>query len=272
MSAQQFLSNKRKDLPEDEDKIEINDEDTKRLKHPNRNTTDSEKNGKLTNTQSVIYNVQILSANLYQTASFIIPNAFNPSKNNIKNLKPPNQPTIALIIPEDQLFLLKAPTLNKIMTYHHKIKIKEKSVVNNRLYLVPSSEEDMEELLRTDSTFLPGIPRKILNDKYHSIVAFNVSFKEITSDSKIQDALTQRGVVCWEPLRKKHPENRSVKLHFIDRIKTSQFLKNFCVDNLRVLTNNYESLEIRFEPDLPSPEQCYNCYALGHVKEQCSHE
>ena len=190
MSAQQLTSNKRKDLPEDEDQIKIDDEDTKRLKQQNRNTTNSEKNGKLTNTKSVINNLQILSPNLNQTASFLTPNAFNPSKNYIKNLKPLNQPTIALTIPEDQLFLLKAPTLNKIMTYHHKIKIKEKSVVNNRLYLVPSSEEDMEELLRTDSTFLPGIPRKILNDKYHSIVAFNVSFKEITSDSKIQDALT----------------------------------------------------------------------------------
>ena len=107
----------------------------------------------------------------------------------------PNQPTIAITVPVEQMSQLKETTLNKLLTDHPKIKLKERTVVKNRLYLVPSSEEDLEELLRTDTEFFPGFPRKILNDKYHSVVAFNISNDDITQDLKIQEALTQRGVI-----------------------------------------------------------------------------
>ena len=153
-----------------------------------------------------------------------------------------------------------------------KAKIKERSVVKNRLYLVPMNEEDTDEILSPESEFLKGAPRKVLNDKFLSVIAFNISNKDIVNDHGIQTELINRGIVSWEPLQKTKPELRSVKLHFNDREKTSLFLKNFYVDNFKILTESYESLEIRIEPDIPSPRQCYKCFAIGHVKEQCKPE
>ena len=67
------------------------------------------------------------------------------------------------------------------------------------------SDEDAEEILRADSEFYPYAPRKILNDKYHAVVALNISCQDITNDQTIQTELTNRGVVCWEPLQKTKP-------------------------------------------------------------------
>ena len=119
-----------------------------------------------------------------------------------------------------------------MLSEHLKAKVKERSVFKNRLYLVPLGPEDSEEILKLDTDFFTGAPRKILNDKFHLKVAFNISNQEIEKDRKIQAELVSRGVVCWEPLQKAKPELRSVKLHFYDREKTSHFLRNFYVDNL----------------------------------------
>jgi hypothetical protein len=123
--------------------------------------------------------------------------------------------------------------------------------------------------MRTDSDFLPGYQRKALNDKFLSLVGFNISLNEINSDQKIQQELASRGIVCWEALQSQHPEKKSVKFHFNDREKTILFLKNFYVSDFKTFDNKKEQITIRIEPDIPSPLQCHKCQLLGHVKEKC---
>ena len=199
-------SQKRKEITSDDDAIEV-DEEIKRNKLMQTNIS-SQGNSENSSTQPKLR---------YPQAS-----------------KPPNQPTIVITVDEDQINHLKSSKLNKMLSEHLKAKIKERSVVKNRLYLVPLGPEDTEEILKLDTDFFTGAPRKILNDKFHSIVAFNISNQEIEKNRTIQTELVNRGVVCWEPLQKAKPELRSVKLHFNDREKTSHFLRNFYVDDLKI--------------------------------------
>jgi hypothetical protein len=178
------------------------------------------------------------------------------------------QPTIAITIPERNK--MKSPELKMYLTTKLHAKVKERSLVNQRLYITPVDENDTLEILRLDTEFFPGIERRILNDKYLSVIAFNVSNVEINNDSDIQCALKQRGVIYWEPLQSDNPDKRSVKLFFSERDKTILFLKNFYADDMKCKNTKTEVVTIRIEPDIPSPKQCFKCYGLGHAMEGCS--
>ena len=101
----------------------------------------------------------ITKTNINAPNSPVIPNlstATNTNghkKNSTYIPKPKNQPTIVITVTDDKISLLKSPKLNKMLADQLKAKIKERSVVKNRLYLVHMSAEDTEEILRPDSYF-----------------------------------------------------------------------------------------------------------------------
>jgi hypothetical protein len=213
-------------------------------------------------------NVELQNANITPTPLVQIDHS--QKKNSLSNPKLKKQPTISITIPDKDKEKMRSPDVKKQIKDHLKINLKERNIVKNRIYLTAFDEQDTTEIMREDGEFLPGYKCKALNDKFLSVVAFNISHTEIENDSRIQNELSSRGIVCWQPLQPKQVEKRPVKLFFNDKENTILFFRNHYENDLKILDSNKEQIVIRIEPDIPSPLQCFKCYALGHAKEDCS--
>ena len=253
------------ELNENDNEKESEAYQNRQYKKANRNMTSDVTNQTFDSNNS--------STGVTYTNSSFNHNSMNPNdhlpSSTLSNPRLRKQPTIAITFPENEKEKLNSPEIKSLITSKLKAKIKERKLVRNRLYLTPIDEQDTAEIMREDSEFLPGLKRKALNDKYLSIVAFNISKREIDDDKRIQNELVSRGVVCWEALQPLAQDKRSVKLFFNDSEKTILFFRNHYESDLKILGSNNTQVTIRIEPDIASPLQCYKCFALGHAKETC---
>ena len=142
--------------------------------------------------------------------------------------------------------------------------------LGRKLFLYPIEEADLVNILKFNDWIFAKNEKISLENKNSYIILRAISFNEVEESSQIRQELTDLNIKCWTPLIDNEKDHLAIKCEIITRADLSEVLLKYFVDGKKFNLINNKIANVRFDPDIKNPVQCFVCYKFdGHMAESC---
>ena len=152
------------------------------------------------------------------------------------------------------------------------VKLKEVNLKEKRLYVTPLTEDDHDEIIRSNK--INSFQTQTLPNKDRHLI-LKVSYNEIEESQKVKENLLNMGIESWEPLINdgsvESRDDQKVRCKCKSRTELSNILLKYFKEGRRFLLKGNLSTDVTFHSESKMPVQCFNCHSYdGHKAENCT--
>ena len=190
-----------------------------------------------------------------------------------------NKPNAILIfLMDDQNKFIDNNDLDKYISDKTDIKLDSRSGSNGKghtkigkkLFLYPESDRDHDNILRNKNWMFNKNQMTSLENRSNYVILRGISINEIENSQTIRQDFSKMNIESWSALIEGENNHLAVKCKMITRADLSEILSNYYIDGKKYLLPNNKIAQVRFDPDIQNPIQCYACYKFeGHTAEKC---
>jgi hypothetical protein len=184
--------------------------------------------------------------------------------------------TICFALSNSQMNFLSSTNIENFITSKTNVKLdrtgqsKGYSFIGQKLYVYTATQEDFENLITNKTWPLSKNQFVTLDHKSNTFVLRGICVDEIEQNKNIASDLENMGVKKWSPLIKGQTSHMGVKCECEEKAHLTEILKNFYVDGKKYSIGNGKHANVRFDPDIPKPNQCYKCFEYtDHIAINC---
>jgi hypothetical protein len=178
---------------------------------------------------------------------------------------------IVITVDEQRKHLLYSPKL--VQEIENKLKFVPRSTdkVYNRLYIYTSSKNETDEIMSEQCEFFKGCHRKNIDtngDKKPSFIIHNISAQELRRNENICQQFENIGIVDCAPVDENDENEITVKAFVSNNDTLKNIFIKYYESGIKVNINN-EEINLNIQPNCGRPLQCFKCWKIGHVKQDC---
>ena len=142
---------------------------------------------------------------------------------------------------------------------------------SKKALIFPETNEDITELMKTDTNLFPGCYRRNIGLEKLALVFVNISLNDINSSQSLTSLLTDLKVTEVCPIVKENENAKIIKVFFNSYKDKLTTLANYYRQGIKIKTEEAK-LNIKVEPCIKAIHQCNRCNKLQHREDKCKQQ